>query len=267
MLTFDSVKMRLDREQPFSFLEFNYMILQAYDFCYLAEHQGCRLQMGGSDQWGNIVAGIDPARRMGLPQLYGLTTPLLATSSGAKMGKTATGAVWLNASALSAYDYWQFWRNTEDADVIRFMKLFTFMTAQDIDAMSQLEGQNINEAKKRLADEATALLHGAAVLPTIHQTAASLFESGSMHLDALAEITVSHTDIGESGISLLQLLLQAGLTTSNGEGRRLIRGKAIRVNQVLVEDELHQIHIKDFDADHMAIISSGKKKHVCVRLS
>ncbi len=267
MLTFDSVKLRLEREQPLSFLEFNYMILQGYDFAHLAKENGCRLQLGGSDQWGNIVAGIDLGRRLELPQLYGLTSPLLATSSGAKMGKTASGAVWLNESRLSAYDYWQFWRNTEDADVVRFMKLFTLMDADEIEAMSHLQGQDINESKKRLADAATTLLHGASVLPTIHQTVATLFETGGVSLDALGEIMLPQQDLSETGVSLLHLLVEAGLTTSNGEGRRLIRGKAIRVNNMLVEEELHMVQLKDFDATGSLIISSGKKKHVCVKLS
>ena len=267
MLTFESVKLRLEREQPLSFLEFNYMILQGYDFAHLAKDYGCRLQLGGSDQWGNIVAGIDLARRMDLPQLYGLTSPLLATSSGAKMGKTASGAVWLNESRLSAYDYWQFWRNTEDADVIRFMKLFTFMNQDEIETMSHLSGQDINEAKKRLADAATTLLHGAGVLPSIHQTVATLFETGGASLEALGELVLSKQDLGETGVSLLHLLLESGLTTSNGEGRRLIRGKAIRLNHSLVEDELHMVHLEDFDPAGTLTISSGKKKHFCVKLS
>ena len=266
MLTFDSVKLRLEREQPLTFLEFNYMILQGFDFAHLAKTHDCRLQLGGSDQWGNIVAGIDLGRRMDLPQLYGLTSPLLATSSGAKMGKTASGAIWLNQERLSAYEYWQFWRNTEDSDVIRFMKLFTLLPQDEIEDLAKFQGQEINLVKKRLADEATALLHGSNALPAIHQTASALFESGTAGLDALEEITLSPEDFIAEGISLLHLLVQAGLTTSNGEGRRMIRGKAIRINQQLIDAELHQVLRSDFEPDGSLIISSGKKKYICVKL-
>ena len=263
MLSFDSVKTRLDREQSLSFLEFNYMILQAYDFVELNQRYGCRLQMGGSDQWGNIINGIDLGHRMGTPQLYALTAPLLTTSSGAKMGKSASGAVWLNADLLPVYDFWQYWRNTEDADVVRFLKLFTVLPMDEIARLSALGGSEINEAKKVLANEVTALLHGRAAAGEAAETARKTFEEGAIS-ENLPTITVSASEL-DAGIGLLALFVRAGLAGSNGEARRHIQGGAIRINDVSITDDKTMVDAGYLNDDGVIKLSLGKKKHVLVR--
>lgn len=263
MLSFDSVKTRLDREQSLSFLEFNYMILQAYDFVELNQRYGCRLQMGGSDQWGNIINGIDLGHRMGTPQLYALTAPLLTTSSGAKMGKSASGAVWLNADLLPVYDFWQYWRNTEDADVVRFLKLFTVLPMDEIARLSALGGSEINEAKKVLANEVTALLHGRAAADEAAETARKTFEEGAIS-ENLPTITVSASEL-DAGIGLLALFVRAGLAGSNGEARRHIQGGAIRINDVSITDDKTMVDAGYLNDDGVIKLSLGKKKHVLVR--
>ncbi|MEX1083891.1 MAG: tyrosine--tRNA ligase, partial [Xanthobacteraceae bacterium] len=235
MLTFDSVKLRLEREQPLTFLEFNYMILQAYDFVELHKRHGCILQMGGSDQWGNIVNGIELGRRMLDAQLFALTTPLLTTSSGAKMGKTESGAVWLNADMTRAYDYWQFWRNVEDADVARLLKLFTELPLPEIGRLAALEGQEINEAKKILATEATALLHGRAAAEEAERTARTTFETGGL-ATTLPTFEIPRREL-EKGIGVLAAFAKAGLVASTSEARRQIKGGGLRVNDNAVTDE------------------------------
>ncbi len=258
MLAMDSVKLRLEREHELSFIEFNYMVLQAYDYSELARRYGCNLQMGGSDQWGNIVNGIDLGRRMGTHQLYALTSPLITLSSGAKMGKTANGAVWLNADMRSPYEYWQFWRNTEDADVGRFLKLFTTLSLQEIAKLEALGGAEINEAKKVLANEATALLHGSAAAEAAADTARKTFEEGASAA-GLPTVTVDFP------IGILVALVQAGLASSNGEAKRSIQGGAIKLNDVAVTDERFNISAADLNADGAAKLSLGKKKHVLLR--
>src|SRR3954447_10137889 len=230
MLTMDSVKLRLERDQELSFIEFNYMILQSYDFTELARRYGCNLQMGGSDQWGNIVNGIDLGRRMGTHQLYALTCPLLTTSSGAKMGKTAAGAVWLNADMLSPYEYWQYWRNTEDGDVERFLKLFTTLPLPEIAKLAALKSSEINDAKKVLATEATALLHGRAAAEQAAETARRTFEEGAL-AETLPSIEIPRARL-EAGIGVLAAFVKAGLVSSNGEARRHVKGGGLRVNDV-----------------------------------
>ena len=264
MLTFDSVKLRLEREQPLTFLEFNYMILQAYDFMELARRQGCRLQMGGSDQWGNIINGIELARRIDGRELFGLTTPLITTAGGQKMGKTAAGAVWLNPDRLPAYDYWQFWRNTEDADVGRFLRLFTLLPLEEIARLEALEGQELNEAKKVLADEATALCHGRDAAKAAAETARRTFEEGGLGED-LPSVSVSAVEL-EEGIPAFLLFTQSGLTQSNGEARRLIKGGGARLNDLRIEDENRQLKPEDLSAEGVAKLSAGRKKHALVRL-
>ena len=263
MLSMDSVKLRLEREQPLSFLEFNYMILQAYDFVELNKRYGCVLQMGGSDQWGNIVNGVDLGRRVADVQLFGLTTPLITTASGAKMGKTAAGAVWLNAEMRSTWDYWQFWRNTEDADVGRFLRLFTDLPLDEIARLEKLEGAEINEAKKILANEATALCHGRAAAEEAAETARKTFEEGTAG-EALpvAEIAAARFD---EGVLLYEALREAGLAASNGEARRLIKGGGARVNDVAMGDEMHRIARADLGADGTVKLSAGKKRHALLR--
>ncbi len=263
MLTFDSVKLRLDREQPLTFLEFNYMILQAYDFLELARRHDCALQMGGSDQWGNIVNGVELGRRVASQSLYGLTTPLITTASGAKMGKTADGAVWLSAERYSPYDYWQFWRNTEDGDVGRFLRLFTSMPLDDIAKLEVLEGAEINDAKKILATEATRLLHGSEAAETAAETARQTFEAGTV-ADTLPTIEVPRDDLA-AGMAVFALLTTAGLTTSNSESRRLIKGGGCRINNVAVTDEKAEIGLDALDRDGVIKLSAGKKRHVLVR--
>jgi tyrosyl-tRNA synthetase len=263
MLGFDSVKLRLDREQPLSFLEFNYMVLQAYDFLELSRRQDCVLQMGGSDQWGNIVAGIELTHKADHKQLYGLTTPLLTTSSGAKMGKTASGAVWLNEERLSAYDYWQYWRNTEDADVGRFLKLFTDLPMDEIARLEALEGADINETKKVLANEATKLCHGEAAAAAAAETARKTFEQGVTAED-LPTIEVASADL-KAGIPAFELMRRAGLAGSNGEARRLIKGGGGRLNDVAIGAETAQVTLADVNADGVIKLSAGKKRHALVR--
>jgi tyrosyl-tRNA synthetase len=263
MLSFDSVKTRLDREQSLSFLEFNYMILQAYDFVELSKRYGCRLQMGGSDQWGNIVNGIDLGHRMGTPQLYALTSPLLTTASGAKMGKSLNGAVWLNPDMLSAYDFWQYWRNTEDADVSRFLKLYTTLPMDEIARLSALGGSEINEVKKILATEVTAMLHGRENAEQAAETARKTFEEGAL-ADNLPSIDVAAGEL-ESGIGLLALIVKAGLASSNGEARRHVQGGAVRINDAAVSDERKVIGNGEVTADGVIKLSLGKKKHILVR--
>jgi tyrosyl-tRNA synthetase len=254
MLAMDSVKLRLEREHEFSFIEFNYMILQAYDFTVLARQHGCNLQMGGSDQWGNIVNGVDLGRRMGTHQLFALTSPLITLASGAKMGKTAQGAVWLNADMRSPYDYWQFWRNTEDADVVRFLKLFTTLPLDEIARLEKLGGSEINEAKKVLANEATTLLHGRAAADAASETARKTFEEG-VSAEGLPTIQVA------SPISVVQAIIDAGFAKSNGEARRHIQGGAIRVDDVAVADEKMMLTIGTAPVK----LSMGKKKHVLLK--
>lgn len=264
MLTFDSVKTRLEREQPLSFLEFNYMILQAYDFVELARRANCVLQMGGSDQWGNIVAGVELGRRMETAALYGLTTPLLTTSSGAKMGKTASGAIWLNADMLSPYDYWQFWRNTEDADVGRFLRLFTELPSAEIPRLEDLSGAEINDAKKTLADHATALLHGEAQAAEARRTAEKTFEEGALG-DGLPTFNVPRADF-KKGIPAFEALRMAGLAASGGEARRLIKGGGGRINDKTITAETQAITAADLSADGIVKLSAGKKRHALLRV-
>ncbi|HCL67150.1 MAG TPA: tyrosine--tRNA ligase [Rhizobium sp.] len=263
MLSFDSVKTRLEREHSLSFLEFNYMILQAYDFVELAQRYDCRLQMGGSDQWGNIVNGIDLGHRMGTRQLYAVTSPLLTTSSGAKMGKSATGAVWLNADMLSAYDFWQYWRNTEDADVPRFLKLYTTLPMSEVGRLSTLGGSEINEVKKILATEVTAILHGRAAAEEAAETARKTFEEGAL-AENLPSIEVPAAEL-EAGIGLLSLIVRAGLATTNGEARRHIQGGAVRINDQPVSDERMTVGPAELTGDHVVKLSLGKKKHILIR--
>ncbi|MDE1158572.1 MAG: tyrosine--tRNA ligase [Neorhizobium sp.] len=265
MLSFDSVKTRLDREQSLSFLEFNYMILQAYDFVELNKRYDVRLQMGGSDQWGNIVNGIDLGHRMGTPQLYALTSPLLTTSSGAKMGKSANGAIWLNPDMLSAYDFWQYWRNTEDADVSRFLKLYTTLPMDEIARLSALGGAEINEVKKILATEVTAMLHGRQAAEQAAETARKTFEEGAL-ADNLPSVEIPTAEI-EAGLGLLSLIVRAGLAASNGEARRHIQGGAVRINDAAISDERTMIGSGEITADGVIKLSLGKKKHILVRPS
>ncbi|MFT8244370.1 tyrosine--tRNA ligase [Roseomonas sp. BN140053] len=257
MLTMDSVRLRLDREQPLTFLEFNYMLLQAFDFLELNRGHGVALQMGGSDQWGNIIMGVDLVRRVAAAEAFGATTPLLTTASGTKMGKTAAGAVWLNADRLSPYDYWQFWRNTEDADVGRFLKLFTELPLVEIARLEALQGAEINEAKKVLATEATALLHGRAAAQAAADTARTTFEAGLVAEDLPAVASALPA-------AVLDLLVAAGFVASKGEGRRLIRGGGVRLNDEVVSDEARQVGPEDL-RDGAAKLSAGRKKHALVR--
>ncbi len=263
MLTMDSVRLRLEREQELSFIEFNYMILQAYDYVELARRYRCNLQMGGSDQWGNIVTGIDLGRRMGTHQLYALTTPLLTTSSGAKMGKTAAGAVWLNEDQLSAYDYWQFWRNTEDGDVERFLKLFTTLPLSEIEKLAALQGSEINEAKKVLATEATALMHGREKAESAAETARTTFEQGALAA-GLPAVEIPRAELAD-GLGVLTAFVRAGLVKSNGEARRQIQGGGLRINDQVVKDDKAQVTSADLTAEGAIKLSLGKKRHVLLR--
>ncbi len=263
MLSFDSVKMRLDRQQELSFLEFNYMVLQAYDFVELYKRENCVLQLGGSDQWGNIVNGIDLGRRMMNAQLFTLTSPLITTSSGAKMGKTAAGAVWLDAGMVSPYDYWQYWRNTEDGDVARFLKLFTVLPLGEIDRLASLQGAEINEAKKVLATEATALLHGKAAADEAAATARTTFEQGQTSL-ALPSVVVPRADL-VTGMGILSAFVTAGLAASNGEVRRAISNNAVAVNDVRIANDKHLIKESDLNPDGVIKLSLGKKHHVLLK--
>jgi len=264
MLSFDSVKMRLDRQQELSFLEFNYMVLQAYDFVELHKRTGCILQMGGSDQWGNIVNGIDLGRRMMNAQLFALTSPLITTSSGAKMGKTAAGAVWLNADLMSPYDYWQYWRNTEDGDVVRFLKLFTVLPLDEIAKLATLKSQEINEAKKVLANEATALVHGRAAADQAGDTSRKTFEEGAF-AGALPTVEISRAELNK-GIGVLTAFAEkASLVTSNGEARRQIKAGGLKVNDVTVSDEKMMLSAKDLSPEGVIKLSLGRKKHVLIK--
>jgi tyrosyl-tRNA synthetase len=263
MLTFDSVKLRLDREQPLTFLEFNYMILQAYDFVELYQRHGCILQMGGSDQWGNIVNGIDLGRRLLNAELFALTTPLLTTSSGAKMGKTETGAVWLNADVMSPYDYWQFWRNCEDADVGRLLKLFTELPLDEIARLAALKGQELNEAKKVLATEATALLHGREEAAQAAETARRTFEEGAL-AETLPTIEIARARL-EGGLGVLAACVEAGLASSNGEARRHIRGGGLKVNDETVTDEKMVLTPAHLTPEGVIKLSLGRKRHVLLK--
>jgi len=263
MLTQDSVRLRLERDQPLSFLEFNYIVLQAYDFRELSRRNDCELQMGGSDQWGNIVAGIELARRSDGRTLFGLTTPLMETASGAKMGKTAQGAVWLNAERLSPYDYWQFWRNTEDADVGRFLRLFTELPLDQIARLEGLKDAAINEAKAVLATEATALAHGRPAAEEAAATARAVFEAGGAGA-ALPQIEVPR-DVLERGVAAFELFVRAGLAASNGEARRLIKGGGARLNDAAVATELQPVTLADLNPDGAIKLSAGRKRHALIR--
>ena len=258
MLTLESVKLRLDREQPLSFLEFNYSIMQAYDFVELYKRYGCRLQSSGSDQWGNVVSGIDLGRRMDTPQLFGLTTPLITTASGAKMGKTAAGAVWLNADRVSPYDYWQFWRNTEDGDVGRFLRLFTDLPLDEITRLETLQGAELNDAKKVLATAATAILHGDNAAASAELTARQAFEEGASAA-GLPTITATLPD------GILNLAVAAGLASSNGEARKLIANNGLKLNDVTISDPKLTVDASALNSDGVLKLSSGKKKHVLVK--
>ena len=263
MLTYDSVKLRLEREQPLSFIEFNYMVLQAYDFVELYRRHGCRLQLGGSDQWGNIVGGIELGRRTDGAELFGLTSPLLTTSSGAKMGKTAAGAVWLSADMVSPYDYWQFWRNSEDADVERFLKLFTEIPLEEITKLAALRGAELNEAKKTLATEATALVHGRDAADRAAETARATFEQGEIAV-TLPTIEVPRAEL-EKGWGVLTANLEAGFVASTGEARRQIKSGGIKINDVTVTDEKRKLTLADLTPEGVIKLSLGKKRHALIR--
>ncbi|MGE3141694.1 MAG: tyrosine--tRNA ligase [Hyphomonadaceae bacterium] len=261
MLTMDSVRLRLEREQPLSFIEFNYMILQAYDFTVLAERHGCRLQMGGSDQWGNIVNGVELGRRMHGQELFGLTTPLLTTASGAKMGKTASGAVWLNPEMLSPFDNWQFWRNTEDADVPRFLRLFTDLPLDEIATLESLEGAEINDAKKALANAATTMLHGQKAAEAAAEAARAAFEGGG---DSAGLPTLLLTRAEIVGLRVANAFVRVGLVASNGEAKRAIAAGALRVNDAVVTEESAALREDDL-LDGAVKLSMGKKKHALLK--
>ena len=263
MLRFDSVKLRLEREQPLTFLEFNYMILQAYDFLELGRRFGCTLQMGGSDQWGNIVNGVELGRRIDNRAFYGLTTPLLTTADGGKMGKTAAGAVWLNADLLNPFDYWQFWRNANDADVGRFLRLFTEVPDNEIERIELLEGAELNDAKKLLATEATRLCHGDAAADNAEATAHQTFEQGAIATD-LPTIDIDRRDL-DDGIAAFELFRRIGMCGSGGEARRLIRGGGGRINDVVVVDEQEVVTAEALTAEGVIKVSVGRKRHVLVR--
>ncbi len=262
MLAFDSVKLRLEREQPMTFLEFNYMLMQSVDFLELNRRQNVTLQMGGSDQWGNIVSGVDLVRRVDQKAAFGLTTPLLTTASGGKMGKTAQGAVWLNAEQLSPYDYWQFWRNAEDADVGRFMRLFTDLPLEEIAGFEALEGAAINDAKKALADAATTMLHGADAAASARAAAESAFEQGTLSAD-LPTVELLSSEV--IGAMLAAVATKAGLTASNGEARRLAQGGGLRLNDEAIADGSRLIEASDVNADGVLKLAAGKKKLLLVR--
>lgn len=270
MLTFESVKRRLDRDQTLSFLEFNYMILQSYDFVKLAQEYNCCVQIGGSDQWGNIVNGMELNRRLNVEksenfnEIYGLTTPLLTTSSGGKMGKTADGAIWLNQEMLSPYDYWQFWRNTEDADVAKFLRLFTDLSLEKISELEQKEGAEINQVKILLANEATKLCHGEEAAKMAEETAKKVFEQGGIGSD-LPEVEMEKSKL-ENGISITTLLTEAKLTESNGEAKRLIKGGGAKINDEKISDQTLIINLSNINSDGIIKLSAGKKKHVIVKV-
>ena len=262
MLSFDSVKLRLDREQSLSYMEFNYMILQAYDFLELNKNKNCLMQIGGSDQWGNIVNGVELIKRYSGKQSFGLTTPLITLASGAKMGKTESGAVWLDKSLLSPYEYWQFWRNTDDRDVIKFLKMFTDLSLKKID---EIKNNNINELKILLANEATTMLHGESSAKKAEQTAKKTFETGSIGKD-LPTIKINKKEI-ENGINILDLAVLSNLLNSKSEARRLIKNRGIKINNETIEDQTLQIFLKDFKNQNLLKLSLGKKKHVIIKLN
>ena len=264
MLSFDSVKLRLDREQPLSFLEFNYMILQAYDFLELSRRFDCSLQMGGSDQWGNIVNGVELARRIDQKSVFGLTTPLVTTASGAKMGKSAQGAIWLNSDRLSPYDFWQYWRNTDDEDVERFLKLFTELPLDEIARLSALKGNELNEAKKILAHEVTQLCHGRDAANSVAESARKTFEEGSIGQD-LPFIIINKNDL-EDGVWVIEAMRKLALIQSNGEGRRLIANGGVRVNDTVINDPEKQLNVSDISISGMIKLSAGKKRHALLKL-
>ena len=264
MLSFDSVKLRLDREQPLSFLEFNYMILQAYDFLELSRRFDCSLQMGGSDQWGNIVNGVELARRIDQKSVFGLTTPLVTTASGAKMGKSAQGAIWLNSDRLSPYEFWQYWRNTDDEDVDRFLKLFTELPLDEIARLSALKGNELNEAKKILANEVTQLCHGRDAANSVAESARKTFEEGSIGQD-LPFIIINKNDL-EDGVWVIEAMRKLALIQSNGEGRRLIANGGVRVNDTVISDPEKQLNVSDITISGTIKLSAGKKRHALVKL-
>jgi tyrosyl-tRNA synthetase len=263
MLSMDSVKLRLEREQPFSFLEFNYMILQSYDFVELFKRQNCIVQMGGSDQWGNIVMGVDLGRRMQGAELFAVTTPLIAASSGAKMGKTMTGAVWLNPERVSPYDFWQYWRNTEDDDVGRFLKLFTELPLEEITRLEALKGQEINEAKKVLATEVTTLAHGQEAAEQAAETARRTFEEGEK-ADTLPTVQMPRPRLA-AGIAAFELFHDAGLAPSRTEARKLIKGGGGRLNDQPIASDTVIIDEGDLDSSGTLKLSAGRKRHVLIR--
>jgi tyrosyl-tRNA synthetase len=262
MLSFDSVKLRLEREQPMTFLEFNYMLMQSVDFLELNRSLNVTLQMGGSDQWGNITSGVDLVRRVDQKASFGLTTPLLTTASGGKMGKTAQGAIWLNAEQLSPYDYWQFWRNAEDADVGRFMRLFTDLPLDQIALYEAMEGAGINEAKKALADAATSMLHGSEAAQAARAAAEAAFEKGQLSAD-LPTVELPKDEV--IGAMIAAVVTKAGLTTSNGEARRLAQGGGLRLNDEAIADGARLIEDADVNADGVLKLAAGKKKIVLVK--
>ena len=271
MLAFESVKQRLSREQPLTFLEFNYLLLQAYDFLELNRRYNVKLQLGGSDQWGNIISGVELTRKVDQQQVFGLTAPLLTTSDGKKMGKTASGAVWLNKDLLSEFEYWQFWRNTADADVIRFLKIFTELPLEKIKEFESLEGSALNDLKVMLADSATSMLHGPECLDQIHTTVKSLYSKGGGgggDLDSLERVSLTSSDVPEEkGILVVDLLVRSQLTSSKGEAKRLIKLGGAKVNDVKVDDESKVVTRNDFDGQGRLKLSSGKKKHVLIELT
>jgi len=263
MLKFDSVRLRLEREQPMTFLEFNYMILQAYDFMELSRRESCALQMGGSDQWGNIVNGVELARRIDSTSLFGLTTPLITLASGEKMGKTAQGAVWIDESKLSSYDYWQFWRNTDDRDVCRFLRLFTELPLDEIKRFESVAGEELNDAKKLLANFATGMCHGEDAARAAAETARETFEAGGAG-GGLPEVSASKADL-TAGIAAFQLAHDAGLCDSRGAARRLIRGGGMRLNDSVISEEDFAVSLSDCNSDGLIKLSAGKKRHILVR--
>jgi len=263
MLSFDSVKLRLEREQPLSFLEFNYMVLQAYDFLEVARRHDCVLQLGGSDQWGNIVSGVDLGRRVANKSLFGLTSPLLEIASGQKMGKTALGAIWLNEERLSSYDYWQYWRNVNDANVGKFLRLFTELPLSEVVRLTNLQGAEINDAKILLADQATALCRGADASRSASRTARETFECGGLGSDL--PMVDFPKDALSDGIGLAEIFRLVGLAKSNGEVRRLIRGGGARINGVLVTAENRRVTTDDLDENGLVKLSAGKKRHAVLR--
>ena len=264
MLTFDSVRQRLEREQPLTFLEFNYMVMQAYDFLELARRHDCRLQMGGSDQWGNIVNGVELGRRVDQRELHGLTTPLITTSTGAKMGKTAQGAVWLNRDRLSDFDYWQYWRNTPDADVGRFLRLFTELPLDEIARLEALQGAELNEAKKLLATETARLCRGDVAAAAAAEAARSIFERQGDEGSGLPTTDVGREEVA-SGLSVVDLLHRSGLAASKGEARRLIRGGGARLNDARISDEAMVVG-QDHLIDDELTLSAGRKRHARIRV-